>query len=379
MNLELNEEKIKKIMKDIEKNKLKLKILMGGKCGAGKSSVLNTLIGECVSSVSEGNLPCTGKNIEYTWETEVGNLVFVDVPGFGEANAPDIGNLDYINNIKFLAQDAHLFLMVLDCTDRALEKEALFLNNWNDDETLSKIPTFIVVNKIDSMKPSGDRDLTNLNLINPQSRKEKNIKEYLDYISRLPAFVKYAQSNRIIPFAAGEYQDSPKYGIEQLKDKIFSQIPSSLQIFLERTKLSKDQKADRIIQIYSVSCAGLAVEPIPVVDSLIIAPVQITMVIQLGKIYEVNLSKSAITGIANTVLLSFGGTYLFLSLTKLVPGWGSVIGPGIAYGLTISAGKIIKELFSQGNFNPTPSEMKKLAEKYKELGKRAGQEYQEKL
>ena len=134
---ELNLEEIDKMWDDVENNCLKLKIVMGGKTGVGKTSTINAVIGVEVGEVSDAK-PGTKKNQELVWPTDSGDMIIIDVPGFGEANSPEINNIDYQENIRVLAKDAHLFVLVLKCDDRALELEEKFLKKWQSDSDLKK-------------------------------------------------------------------------------------------------------------------------------------------------------------------------------------------------------------------------------------------------
>ena len=145
---------MEKIWNDIEASSLKLNILMAGKTGVGKTSLVNAITGEEVGQVSKNGEPCTRMNSEnILWKADSGDVCFMDVPGFGEANAPTIDGLNYDENVRRLGRKANVLLLVISCSDKALEKEEQFLMEWKKDSELSKVPVFIVINKIDSMKP----------------------------------------------------------------------------------------------------------------------------------------------------------------------------------------------------------------------------------
>ena len=369
-------EQVEKMWADIEKNCLKLKILMGGKTGVGKSSIINVLIGSEVSKVSSDGRPCTKANEELLWSTDMGDISITDVPGLGEANAPTINGFDYEENIKLLAKDAHVLLLVLKCDDKALELEEKFLQNWSNDDKLSKIPVFIAINQIDKMKPSKIWDPKNLDLNNPTTEKEKQIRSYVDYVSSLPIFCEYGYAKHIFPVSAGEYDGDQTYGIDRLGNAINKNIPEMLRLIFEREQLSKEEKVKKIISYYAVAAGGAAIQPIPIIDSFILAPIQIAMVIHIGKIYGVRITKSVAGGIVNTLGLSLLGNYLFIIIVSFFPGIKQVIGPAIAYSLTFTSGLIVNELFSTGNLNPTKEQLEALTQKYKGELKAAKSRYE---
>lgn len=66
---------------------IKPRLLVGGKTGVGKSSLLNAILGKDVYET--GVIPTTKNNCDQIWESRGGDIIVVDVPGFGEANAPE--------------------------------------------------------------------------------------------------------------------------------------------------------------------------------------------------------------------------------------------------------------------------------------------------
>lgn len=368
------------LWKKAQKESLKLKIVMAGKTGVGKTSLVNSIIGKNLGKVAEDAGPCTRENKEETfWLNDMGELIITDVPGFGEAGTHLVGGMDYEENVRHIAKDAHILLMVLSCTDKALEKEEEFLKKWKSDPQLSRIPVLIAVNKIDMAKPSKIWDPDNLNLEHPTTEKERQIKSYIDYVSGLDAFNEYAYAGRIFPVCAGESWGDQTYGIENLQKAISDSVPEVLRLILERERGNRMERAETVIRNYALSAAGIAVEPVPIVDSVLLAPVQIAMVVHLGKIYGKTITKSLAKGLVNTIGLSFVGNELFLLLVGFFPGIKQTLGPAIAYSLTRVSGLIVNELFANNNLNPTKDQLKTLTQKYKKELKKSKEAYEKKI
>lgn len=358
----------------VNESTIKFKFVMAGKTGVGKSSVINAILESPACEVAQDSRPCTKKNEEVIWNTDIGEVRIVDVPGFGEANAPLINGDDYIQNIRLLSEDAHILLLVLKCDDKALQLEQNFYKMWVKDEQLSKIPVVIVVNQIDKIKPTRDWDPLNLSLKNPTTQKEKNICDYIKYVAGI--FERHPSD--IVPVCAGESLEDTLYGIDNLKEKINSKTSDILELVIDRKEQSQDDRANRIIRNYSLSAAAAGFQPIPVIDSFVIAPIQIAMIIHLGKVYNVHIGKSVAGGIVESIGLSLAGNYIFLTLVSFFPGLKQVLGPSIAFSLTYTSGLIIKELLLTNNLNPTKQELKILSKKYKEEAVKAKKEYEEK-
>lgn len=368
----MEEDRINKILKLVSESTIKFKFVMAGKTGVGKSSVINALLESPACEVAQDSRPCTKKNEEIIWNTDIGEVRIVDVPGFGEANAPLINGDDYIENIRSLSEDAHILLLVLKCDDKALESEQKFYKLWVKDEQLSKIPIVIVVNQIDKVKPTRDWDPLTLSLKNPITQKEKNICDYIQYVATI--FERH--SSDIVPVYAGESLEDTLFGIDDLKEKINSKTSDILELVIDRKEQSQDDRAKRIIRNYSLTAATAAIQPIPVIDSFMIAPIQIAMIIHLGKVYNVHIGKTVAAGIVESIGLSLAGNYIFLTLVSFIPGLKQFLGPAIAYSLTYTSGLITKELLLTNNLNPTKNELKILAEKYKEEAIKAKKEYE---
>ena len=158
---------------------VKQRIMVGGKTGVGKSSALNALMGKHVYET--GVLPTTRTIDETIWETEDGDIVVVEVPGLGEAKAPELEDEGYKECIKNLAQlKAHLFILVLKCDDRALELENTFMDKVKSEPLLRELPVIVVINQIDKITPVRDWAPDKLNLKTPKTEKEKNIRSFVD-------------------------------------------------------------------------------------------------------------------------------------------------------------------------------------------------------
>lgn len=371
----MNQEYFEKMWKGSKMEMRKVKILIGGRTGVGKSSTINALIEQDLFKTDI--IECTKENQMVTWETDVGDIIVQDVPGFSAADAPNLGIATFKDNIIAQAEDAHIFIYVFRSDDRIQQSEIDFLREWKSNQSLSLIPVIIVFNRIDCINPVRDWNPDSLNLINPTSDKEKNIVRYVkEQTSRYPILGQYENESRIILISAGENSTDKKYGINDLRITIKKLLPEALKVFMEREKLSIHDKAHSIIKYYAGVCAAVAIEPIPLVDSLFIAPVQITMIVHLGRIHKRTVSKDVVLGIINSVGLSFLGNYIFLGVIGFIPGVKQIAGPAIAFGLTYTAGLVVNELFSSGNTNPSEAQIKELVEKYKKDGKKAKEQYE---
>ena len=122
-----------------------VKIILVGRTGAGKSSLINTLFQADKAEVDV--LPSTDKIQSYRWQTptqEVLNLL--DTPGYEQVNRPELKEqvLDY-------ATTADLLLLVTPALDPALQMDLDFLQILKAD--LPDLSAIAIVTQVDRLRP----------------------------------------------------------------------------------------------------------------------------------------------------------------------------------------------------------------------------------
>lgn len=132
-----------------------------------------------------------------------------------------------------------------------------------------------------------------------------------------------------------------------------------MRMFEEFNTVQFRTKVDQIVRNNSLGAMGVGLIPVPVVDLVGISGVQVNMLRQLAKEYNVpfskNLAKSVIISLVGGSLAATMGPSLACSLGKAVPGIGQAACaaalPVIAGATTYAIGKVfIKHFDSGGTF-----------------------------
>lgn len=124
-------------------------VTIAGRTNAGKSSLLNAIIGEKIASVS--NKPQTTRTrITGIRNIDDVQLVFFDTPGLHKP----VNKLSehMLNTVKESVSDIDAVVFMMDCTKKINEQELDILRSMNK----AKMPVILVLNKIDLLKNKND-------------------------------------------------------------------------------------------------------------------------------------------------------------------------------------------------------------------------------
>jgi uncharacterized protein (DUF697 family) len=153
----------------------------------------------------------------------------------------------------------------------------------------------------------------------------------------------------------------------------------------ERRKIAQD-----LVMMSSMGAAAMTYAPIPLMDFVLVTPVQASMVMAVGRVYgrELNLdeSKHILVELASVCGLGLLAQKGFATLTKiLLPGFGGVLAGPYAFAVTYGMGHVAMSYFEDKDakrdalkkvFHDAMADAKKIfsREKLDEFRKKRGQE-----
>lgn len=97
--------------------------------------------------------------------------------------------------------------------------------------------------------------------------------------------------------------------------------------------------------------AGLA--QVPGGDAILIMPVQVAMIVGLGRVFGLEVTDAAARSVVYASLGTIVGRGAAKVLLRFVPGLGNVLNAGVAFGVTETMGWSVAERMAEGRFgNP---------------------------
>jgi predicted GTPase len=214
-----------------------VKIILVGRTGAGKSSLINTLFQASLAEVDI--LPSTEKIKTYTWKTPTNEVLnLLDTPGYEQVNRPELRSqvLDY-------AATADLLLLVTPALDPALQMDLDFLQTLKQD--LPDLSAIGIVTQVDRLRPIREWNPP-YNWQEGIQPKEKSIREATNYrVEQLGDICEL-----ILPIVTEDLSSNrPAWNIEALSLELVQAIAPSKQLRLARFLRNLDARSSAAAKI----------------------------------------------------------------------------------------------------------------------------------
>lgn len=312
-------------------------VLIAGRTGVGKSTLINAMFGRDIARVGSGR-PVTDCYTEYTSETVLVNLYdSTGWEGGAEKEAAfreDTERFLRAHRTKAVAEHIHIVWYAIDAPgarftdfDAQLAKEAF-----------TGLPLIFILTKSDIAT-------------------DEQLHALRDAIERAHVPNSYG----IIEVSADPLVRRGKpiceaFGLDEVITRTLTLIPELVRrafISAQRVSLlAKDDEARKSLHKFAGTAFGIGFTPIPFSDAPLLITLQMGMVARMAVIYGFppkHMVAASVSSLVGSLVASVAGTFL-ANLLKFVPGVGTIIG-GVINGsvgasITFAVGHTFRALFN---------------------------------
>ncbi len=118
--------------------------------------------------------------------------------------------------------------------------------------------------------------------------------------------------------------------------------------FSERSQAEREQHVRELIQVGSVSAAAVSVQPVPLLDLVLVSPIQIAMVQAIGRVHGHKLTQKSVLEMLSTFGASLLAQNAVMAAGKFIPPFGWVVSISMSYALTFAIGEVANHYFVHG-------------------------------
>lgn len=306
------------------KNLKHLNIIVAGKTGVGKSTLINAVFRDNLAETGMGK-PITSHMRKITKKDVP--LSIYDTRGFelGKEVQAEVKQevIETINKglaTKDINEAIHCIWYCINTASNRIEPEEIeWLRELSQGNQITQVPIIIVLTQSFSKK-------------NAQAMRTALLDENLDVI-------------QIIPVLAEDYEIedlgiAKSYGLDVLIQVMEEALPDELMDTLQNVQIAslqaKKARAQAAVAAAATTAGVEGATPIPFADCALLIPTQVGMIASITVIFGFNINKSIITALLSSSIGAGGATLLgktvVAGLLKFFPGAGSIAGGAISAG-----------------------------------------------
>lgn len=301
-----------------------LNIIVAGKTGVGKSTLINSVFREKLAETGMGK-PVTDhmRNLAKKGIP----LAIYDTRGFelGKGVQTEVKKevIDTISKglaTKDINKAIHCIWYCINTASNRVEPEEIeWLKELSKDNQITQVPIIIVLTQSFSKKKAGEM-------------RRMLLEENLDVV-------------QVIPVLAEDYEIdddyiAKSYGLDVLIKVMGEALPEELMDTLQHVQIAsleeKKRRAQAAVATAAVAAEGEGAAPIPFSDCALLIPTQLGMIASITVIFGFDINKSIITALLSSTIGTGGATLLgktvVSNILKFIPGVGTVAGGAISAG-----------------------------------------------
>ena len=332
------------------KNLHTLNIIVAGKTGVGKSTLINAVFKDHLAETGMGR-PVTDHMRKITKRGVP--LAIYDTRGFelGKVVQNEVKK-EVVDTVQkgFATKDINkaihcIWYCINTASNRVEPEEIQWLKELSRENQITQVPIIIVLTQAFSKKHA-------------DAMRKTLLEENLDVV-------------QIVPVLAQDYEIDDEYvaksyGLDALIQVMGEALPEELMDTLQHVQIAslaeKKRYAQAAVATAAAASVGEGAAPIPFSDCALLIPTQLSMIVSITVIFGFDVNKSILTALLSSTIGSGGATVLGKSvvagLLKLIPGAGSVVGGAISAGtagiITTALGEAyigVLELVFQGEMS----------------------------
>lgn len=306
------------------KNLKTLNIVVAGKTGVGKSTLINAVFREKLAETGMGK-PVTDHMRKITKKGVP--LAVYDTRGFelgkevqAEVKKEVIDTISKGLATQDINKAIHCIWYCINTASNRIEPEEIeWLRELSKDNQITQVPIIVVLTQSFSKKKAAEM-------------RQILLQENLDVI-------------QVIPVLADDYEiedlgTAKAYGLDVLIKVMGEALPDELMDTLQNVQIAcldeKKRHAQAAVATAALAAAGEGAAPIPFSDCALLIPTQLGMIASITVIFGFDVNKSIITALLSSTIGAGGATLLgktvVSNLLKFIPGAGTVAGGAISAG-----------------------------------------------
>jgi predicted GTPase len=349
-------------------------LVLVGRRGAGKSSIVNALFGAKVAELGHVTAQ-TGRGRWFEYNREGGRMSVLDTRGLQEGSAPAEADdakdafTSLAVELRAQAPDLVLFVAKASEVDAAVGTDMALLERVFEEIRRAhhiEPPLVAVVTHCDLLEPKATR-LNHAEEEPPDDIEEKvrHVREAehaiaLQIDSRARLAVRHVATLGVSSYMSwrsdGSLRADDRWHVDDLAVTIFRHLPDATHAELARSTQARgvqDELANTLTKATAAVCAAVAAAPIPLADIIPLTTLQTGLVASIAWISGRSLDRRGSTeflaGLGANVGAAFVLREAVRAIMKLVaPAGGTIVSAAIAFSGTMAIGAAARAYFIGG-------------------------------